>query len=93
MTIGCLAVRRQLGPFVDGELRGAADASSFAQHLDRCGEVRRRKVLEMGDGWAEALAERLARGRGRRRILAAWREPCVSLSRRRVGRVTGRAPL
>lgn len=37
MTIGCLSVRRQLGPFVDGELRGA-QMLLVAQHLDDCTE-------------------------------------------------------
>ena len=43
MTIGCIYVRRQLGPFVDGELRGA-QMLVVAQHLEDCtecaGEVR-----------------------------------------------------
>jgi hypothetical protein len=46
MTIGCLAVRRQLGPFVDGELRGA-QMLVVADHLDNCGECAA-EVLEMG---------------------------------------------
>jgi len=46
MTIGCLAVRRQLGPFVDGELRGA-QMLVVAEHLDACGDCAA-EVLDMG---------------------------------------------
>ena len=46
MRIGCLTVRRQLGLFVDGELRGA-QMLVVADHLDRC-ENCAAEVLEMG---------------------------------------------